>query len=397
MNNILCWNIRGLNKARKQQELANFIANHNVSLFGFLETKVKRNALGPLYLRLCNNWCFTHNLVWHKGGCIIIGWKGEEMKVSIRECNSQVIHLEVHPLNGTTFFCSFVYGATAPQERLQLFQQLESIGNHMNRPWIILGDFNCVAGMDERIGHEARFHETTHLQNCMFNCGVHDIKFSGRIFTWSNKRVGQSRVMFKLDRVLGNQHWDDSFNDVEVIFLPEDDYDHTPMLVRFIKAQSGKKLFRFFNMWAHNDKFLDMVKEKWTKPMQGIASYQINQKLQNLKRVFRNNFHTNQTHNLLRETNQQLEQVQNLIHLHPLDPNLTDKESMLLGQIRKLKDYSSYLSRRAKISSIQHGDDNTKYFHDCIKQRRSLNKIHTLQLQEGITTTYVRFVLPLIF
>ena len=49
MNNILAWNVRGLNKASKQDEVARFISCHNISLFGLLETKVKRNGLGHLY------------------------------------------------------------------------------------------------------------------------------------------------------------------------------------------------------------------------------------------------------------------------------------------------------------------------------------------------------------
>lgn len=49
MNNILVWNVRGPNKANKMYiTVAKFIACHNVSLFGLLETKVKSNDLGRL-------------------------------------------------------------------------------------------------------------------------------------------------------------------------------------------------------------------------------------------------------------------------------------------------------------------------------------------------------------
>ena len=47
MNNILTWNVRGLNKARKQIEVARFISSHNISLFGLLEMKVKQKDLVP--------------------------------------------------------------------------------------------------------------------------------------------------------------------------------------------------------------------------------------------------------------------------------------------------------------------------------------------------------------
>lgn len=40
------WNVRGLNKTRKQLEVAGFISTHNLSHVGLLETKVKRKGVG---------------------------------------------------------------------------------------------------------------------------------------------------------------------------------------------------------------------------------------------------------------------------------------------------------------------------------------------------------------
>ena len=93
MNNILTWNVRGLNKISKQTKVARFISNHNINLFNLLETKVKRQGLGALYQRLCPAWCVTHNLNWHKGGRIIVAWKSDEISMDIRNCSSQVIRV----------------------------------------------------------------------------------------------------------------------------------------------------------------------------------------------------------------------------------------------------------------------------------------------------------------
>ena len=62
-------------------------------------------------------------------------------------------------------------------------------------PWIILSDFNCVANLDERIGSPVRLAEVQPLRDCLAICGVHDLKFHGRFFTWSNKQVGNNRVL----------------------------------------------------------------------------------------------------------------------------------------------------------------------------------------------------------
>ena len=112
MNNILAWNVRGLNKESKQDEVARFISCHNISLFGFLETKIKRNWLVRLYQKICLGWCFTHNLNWHRGGRIVVALKSEDVKVDILTYHSQYIHLEVSPTVDRNFLCTFFYGAT---------------------------------------------------------------------------------------------------------------------------------------------------------------------------------------------------------------------------------------------------------------------------------------------
>ena len=112
MTNVLGWNVRGLNMLRKQPEVFHFISQNNVCLFGLLETKVKRQNLGSLYQNVCPGWSLSHNLSYHTGGRILIGWKHEELTVNIVYCSSQIMHLKVLPRAGSLFLCSFVYGAT---------------------------------------------------------------------------------------------------------------------------------------------------------------------------------------------------------------------------------------------------------------------------------------------
>ena len=45
---------------------------------------------------------------------------------------------------GGNFMCTFVYGATDKNVRMDLFKQVEDIGQKIDMPWIILGDFNCI-------------------------------------------------------------------------------------------------------------------------------------------------------------------------------------------------------------------------------------------------------------
>ena len=159
--------------------------------------------------------------------------------VDVLRCSSQFIHIECSPNRGASLHCTFVYGSSEKQGRLQLFRDLQEISKTINSPWIILGDFNYVANFDERHGQPVRFHEIKPFRDCLDWCGVHDLHYGGRFFTWSNKQAGQSRVMSKIDRVLGNDLWEEAFPTVTVIFLPEGLFDHSPMVVSFTKIVGG--------------------------------------------------------------------------------------------------------------------------------------------------------------
>ena len=80
--------MRGIDKINRQIEIANFIQHHNINLIGILESKLTRDGLGALYLRVFPHWCFASNFNWHKGGKIVVAWKSEDMLVDIFSCSS---------------------------------------------------------------------------------------------------------------------------------------------------------------------------------------------------------------------------------------------------------------------------------------------------------------------
>ena len=103
---------------------------------------------------------------------------------------SQLMHLELHPVAGDIFVCSFVYGASSRNKRNDLFQMPEGITVTPSKPWVVVGDFNCIANFYERLGHRVINSKIQSLRGCILNCGLHSIKYSGCFFTWSNKQTG---------------------------------------------------------------------------------------------------------------------------------------------------------------------------------------------------------------
>ena len=74
-----------------------------------------------------------------------------------------------------------------------------------------------------------------------------------------------------------NDLWENSYPSAKVSFLPEGDYDHSPII-------------KFFNFWAGKDSFIYIVKETCQTPVPGVISYQIQQKLKLLKYKFKQHY-----------------------------------------------------------------------------------------------------------
>ncbi|MQM08327.1 hypothetical protein Taro_041182 [Colocasia esculenta] len=54
--------------------------------------------------------------------------------------------------NGLTFFITAIYASCLVDRRRQLFDELLDFSYSVNTPWLVGGDFNCVALPSEKLG-----------------------------------------------------------------------------------------------------------------------------------------------------------------------------------------------------------------------------------------------------
>lgn len=94
-----------------------------------------------------------------------------------------------------------------------------------------------------------------------------------------NKQSDDRWVLIKIDRVLCNEAWEVYYPEVETVFLPEGNFDHSPMIVQFFKQILRTTHFKFCNFWATKDMFLDVVKGVWAADLTGYKSYQVHVRL----------------------------------------------------------------------------------------------------------------------
>lgn len=82
-------------------------------------------------------------------------------------------------------------------------------------------------------------------------------------------------VFSMIDRVMANRVWLDVFENGVVTYLREGEYDHCPGVVCIHRDISGKKPFRFFNMWASRDGFMELVRGVWHHPVSACNMFRI--------------------------------------------------------------------------------------------------------------------------
>jgi len=75
MDNIVSWNIRGLNWPNKQKDVCSFLSINKVGMIGLLENNVKDKNVARVAGKSFPGWMWHHNFEHDAKGRIWITWK----------------------------------------------------------------------------------------------------------------------------------------------------------------------------------------------------------------------------------------------------------------------------------------------------------------------------------
>ncbi|KAI9118317.1 hypothetical protein K1719_010649 [Acacia pycnantha] len=141
-----------------------------------------------------------------RSGGMVIAWKSSNIQVSVLEEDSQFFHIKCHNASIPVFFLTAIYAFPHSNHREVLWQKLWRFSQGISDPWSVVGDFNDICSMDERIG--GRNGDARRMRwfcDRINECGLADLGASGPRMTWKGPRlVGCSRLYERLDRALAN-------------------------------------------------------------------------------------------------------------------------------------------------------------------------------------------------
>ncbi|GFS35680.1 hypothetical protein Acr_00g0041440 [Actinidia rufa] len=87
--------------------------------------------------------------------------------------------------------------------RRPLWENLCKFNSFADLPWLLMGDFNNVLKGEEKAnGVSVTNYEMKDFQDCCYDLGLTDLKFTGLSFTWINNYIWS-----KLDRAMINPRW----------------------------------------------------------------------------------------------------------------------------------------------------------------------------------------------
>lgn len=379
---IFCWNIRGINDSVKQRGFRRWIRKYN-PIFGCLvETHVQQLNSVAIINNILPNWSFEANYEFSGLGKIWIVWK-PSVQVKILAKSLQMITCSVKlPFQTSEFVVSFIYASNCRKERRLLWSELETtarLPQLCGLPWMVTGDFNEIVNPSEhsRADHSTSSGGMRDFRECLQQCSLSDLQFSGNTFTWSN-----SLVFKKLDRVLCNEEWLDIFPESVAVFGQPGISDHSPCCTFLDQCKPPQKRpFRFFAHLNHHPDFQALVRSVWSSlPFYGSKQLLVSKKLKELKAFIRS-FNKEHFSDIEKRVQEAFDHLTDCQQMSLTTPSLSAAAEERLAHARWFtlaKAEDKFLKQRTRVQWSVDGDAGTAFFHRSIKARQSQNHIHFL-------------------
>jgi hypothetical protein len=376
---LVAWNCRGLGRPSVIPDLKYLVRRFNPDILFLSETLVHRNKIEAFRYVLGYDACLSVDRTGRSGGLAIF-WRSTLNCNLINYSNNHITLEIINNVLGTWRLTGY-YGYPNGERRQAAWNFLRNLSNEYAGPWCIFGDFNDIMDDCEKRGRTIRPRWLINgFRQAVLDSGLSDVPLEGYPFTWF-KSLGTPRaVEERLDRALANNAWFNIFPNAMLETLAAPASDHYPILLHrsyVPRAPSTNRKFRYENAWKLEPGFHDMVTNSWHMN----ASHPIIPKLTacaaDMSLWSRNN---------CRKLKHNIEECSRQIKL--LRDNNTGVAQSQLLEVRKkmqrlLAQDDAYWKQRAKTHWNKDGDRNTKFFHASASARKKVNRILSLEDNEG--------------
>lgn len=139
-----------------------------------LETMVKENNVNKVRKVFGNNWKWLDNYTHHPNCTIWILWKEGSSDINNKESSDQYIHYKVNNVSNS-YALIVIYAHNQLINRRKIWMDINQLANSIQGPWMLVGDFNNVLNVKDKIGgNSVQKVEYKDLKNMMDETGLYD-------------------------------------------------------------------------------------------------------------------------------------------------------------------------------------------------------------------------------
>lgn len=155
---------------------------------------------------------------------------------------------------------------------------------------ILGGDFNLILHANEKRGGSFMPDPfRNQMENIMQNGDLIDIIPKNRKYTWSNRRLGSSNIMERLDRFLVNVSLLSLFLVVNSSILPFAASDHYPIILAMdMHCPLGPLPFKYNHIWSNYQAAINIIQHTWGQHIEGSLGFIWENKLRNVQKALKN-------------------------------------------------------------------------------------------------------------
>ncbi|CAH9086594.1 unnamed protein product [Cuscuta epithymum] len=380
---LISWNCRGLGNAKTMQGFSDLTYSHRPDIFFLMETKLcSLRAKDVLYKHGYSNFAGADSA--GSNGGLALGWN-DDVNLQVTQVNNNYIDCliklsESDP--GWRLTCYYAFPDAS--RRREAWNVLRSLAEDNNLPWVIIGDFNDIMYDSEKNGRvEHPLWRTRGFWEAVTESGLRDFPFEGYQWTWDRGKNTNYWVEEKLDRILVNDDWWNSFMAAQASSIEAPTSDHMALRLKFsLTFQNGTtKRFRFENIWLREEECRAIVTNSWNAGDHLTVSERINFCGRELLK-----WDTRRPKGFRRQI---LACKKRLAWLRGKGDasSLAEFSRVRLVTQDLMEKEHIYWNQWAKEFWLKEGDINSRFFHNAVKQRRRKNKLLGLRAADGSWVT----------
>jgi exonuclease III len=376
---MLSWNVRGLNNRGKRLKISNLLRNWKVDIVCFQETKlmnISNSLVHSLWDCPYVDWCHVDS----KGasGGILLLW--DRRVVSSIDCclGKFVVACQFRNVeDGMLWAFAGVYGPNRIHVRKRMWEDLAGLMSIWDVPWCLGGDFNVTLYLDERLRGDSHRHAVADFAEFVADQGLMDLPMAGGESTWSN-----SSTWSRLDRFLVSPDWEFCYPGLAQKKLLRVCSDHAPIMLYSGCPMSGKRAFKFENMWLKEEGFVEKVRGWWNSfQFFGSSSFVLAKKMKALKWELKrwNEEEFGDVRDKNKASSEELKALDSIEEERPLTEEEKERKRQISRELEVslLQEEISW-RQKSRIRWLKEGDKCTKFFHQVANANRRNNSIESL-------------------